>query len=218
MKNEPQEKNSNEESIKIILIGEVYTGKTSLINVYIKKEFDKKVESTISPSYFNKTIRFEDKTYIIYLWDTAGQEQFRSMNKIFIKDSNIIIFIYDITRKNTLKELSFWIEYVESIVGKDNSVYGVVGNKVDLFDKIEELKEANPNIDYELVNTEEGKAFAEKIGAEFLETSAKEKAVGFDNFIYKLVDEYRSKNMFSEKPDFISLGSTNLNKKKKCCH
>ena len=140
------------------------------------------------------------------------------MNKIFIKDSNIIIFIYDITRKNTLKELSFWIEYVESIVGKDSSVYGVVGNKVDLFDKIEELKEENPNIDYELVNTEEGQAFAEKIGAEFLETSAKEKAVGFDNFIYKLVDEYRSKNMFSEKPDFISLGSTNLKPKKKCCY
>ena len=222
MKNNPNQKEKAEdfEELKIILLGEVSTGKTSLINVYIKNVFNEKVEPTLNPSYLSKELKIEDKTYLLYLWDTAGQEQFRSMNKIFIKDSNIVIFIYDITRKKTFKELSFWIEYVENCIGKDSAIYGVLGNKLDLFDKEEEIKELKEDYDFELVNSEEGKKFAESIGAEFLETSAKEKAPGFEKFIYKLIDEYRSKNMFLVKSEVITLSSekSKVNEEKKCCH
>ena len=160
MKNELQEKNSKEESIKIILIGEVYTGKTSLINVYIKKEFDKKVESTISPSYFNKTIRFEDKTYIIYLWDTAGQEQFRSITRAYFKNAVCALVVYDITNKSSFENIKQWIEDCMNYMPKRGFIV-LVGNKCDL----EESRQ---------VTKEEGMKYKNDQGLDlFMETSAK---------------------------------------------
>ena len=77
---------------------------------------------------------------------SAGQERFHSMNKIFIKNSNIILFIYDITCKKTLTELTFWTKYVEFCIEKNSAVYGVIGNKIDLFDAEEELKKKVMNM------------------------------------------------------------------------
>ena len=157
--------------LKIILLGEVFTGKTSLINAYTKEKFNPEVNTTTSPSYFSKLITVGNQTILVNIWDTAGQEKFRSMNKIYIKKSNIVLFIYDITRKKTFKELSFWVKYVENCIGKDNIIFCVVGNKLDLFDKEEELKQKN--FEFDLVDTEEAREFANNIGAEYLETSAK---------------------------------------------
>ena len=153
------------------------------------------------------------------MWDTAGQEQFRSMNKIFIKNSNIILFIYDITRKKTLTELNFWSKYVESCIEKDSAIYGIIGNKIDLFDAEEELKKKSDEIVF--VNTEEGKQFADQFGAYFLETSAKEGAPGFVKFIDKLVAEYMKIHMMENKEneDLVHLvrDSAASIKKSKCC-
>ena len=206
-------------ALKIILLGEVFTGKTSLINVYIKEKFNNEVETTTSPSYFSKLITIEGKNILINMWDTAGQEQFRSMNKIFIKSSNIILFVYDITRKKTLNELTFWTKYVDSCIEKDSAVYGIIGNKIDLFDAEEELKKKG--VEYEFVNTEEGKKFADEFGAFFLETSAKENAPGFVKFIDKLVGEYIKIHMKDNKEneDLVHLvrDSSASKSKSKCC-
>ena len=204
-----------DEALKIILLGEVAVGKTSLINIFIEPNFNKNISPTLSPSYLTKLVEYENKTFLLSIWDTAGQEQYRAMNKIFIKNSNIILFIYDITNKSSLKELSFWIKYVETCIGKDSAVYGVIGNKLDLFDKEDEIKEKGQ--DFELVNTEEGKKFAEEIGAEFLETSAAQKAPGLDNLINKLIGIYINKNWKIEKCDSIQLDKNQINKNKKCC-
>ena len=203
------------EALKIILLGEVAVGKTSLINIFIDPNFNKNISPTLSPSYLTKLVEYENKTFLLSIWDTAGQEQYRAMNKIFIKNSNIILFIYDITNKSSLKELSFWIKYVETCIGKDSAVYGVIGNKLDLFDKEDEIKEKGQ--DFELVNTEEGKKFAEEIGAEFLETSAAQKAPGLDNLINKLIGIYINKNWKIKKSDSIQLDKNQINKNKKCC-
>ena len=204
-----------DEALKIILLGEVAVGKTSLINIFIEPNFNKNISPTLSPSYLTKLVEYENKTFLLSIWDTAGQEQYRAMNKIFIKNSNIILFIYDITNKSSLKELSFWIKYVETCIGKDSAVYGVIGNKLDLFDKEDEIKEKGQ--DFELVNTEEGKKFAEEIGAEFLETSAAQKAPGLDNLINKLIGIYINKNWKIKKSDSIQLDKNQINKNKKCC-
>ena len=204
--------------LKLILLGEVFTGKTSLINIYIKDKFNQNESSTVSPSFYTKLINIKNKKYIINIWDTAGQEQFRSMNKIFIKDSDIILFVYDITRKSTLEELSFWIKYVETCIGKNMAIYAVIGNKLDLYDKEDELKENN--IKYDMVSTQEGKKFADEIGAEFLETSAKLNAPGLVNLINKLIIEYSNKfevDIENEKKEQVELKTPNDKKKKKCC-
>ena len=204
-----------DEALKIILLGEVAVGKTSLINIFIDPNFNKNISPTLSPSYLTKLVEYENKTFLLSIWDTAGQEQYRAMNKIFIKNSNIILFIYDITNKSSLKELSFWIKYVETCIGKDSAVYGVIGNKLDLFDKEDEIKEKGQ--DFELINTEEGKKFAEEIGAEFLETSAALKAPGLDNLINKLIGIYINKKLNIKKCDSIQLDKNQINKNKKCC-
>ena len=210
-----------DEIVKIILLGEVFTGKTSLISVFIKNKFEDETSTTITPSYLNKIIKIGKKSYLLNLWDTAGQEQYRSMNKIFITSSDIVIFTYDITRKRTFIELSYWVKSVEACLGKDAAVYAVVGNKIDLFDKIKELKEQDEKNEIELVKTDDGKEFADNIGAIFLETSARDNAPGFEELIYKLVEEYSMKNIPRNKKKSISLkndeSTSDTVTKKKCC-
>ena len=208
--------------LKIILLGEVFTGKTSLINAYTKEKFNPEINTTTSPSYFSKLITVGNQTILVNIWDTAGQEKFRSMNKIFIKKSNIVLFIYDITRKKTFKELSFWVKYVENCIGKDNIIFCVVGNKLDLFDKEEELKQKN--FEFDLVDTEEAREFANNIGAEYLETSAKESGASFVKFLDKIIGQYVEKYMNFVKNNKGKKGiqldddkDLSKQKKNKCC-
>ena len=208
--------------LKIILLGEVFTGKTSLINAYTKEKFNPEVNTTTSPSYFSKLITVGNQTILVNIWDTAGQEKFRSMNKIYIKKSNIVLFIYDITRKKTFKELSFWVKYVENCIGKDNIIFCVVGNKLDLFDKEEELKQKN--FEFDLVDTEEAREFANNIGAEYLETSAKESGSAFVKFLDKIIGHYVEKYMNFVKNNKEKKGiqldddkDLSKQKKNKCC-
>lgn len=206
---------NDDDSIKIILLGEASVGKTSLINVYESQTFDNNIKNSTNASCIQKNVETKSGKFSVKLWDTAGQEKFRSMNKLFMKNSSIVIFVYDITRKTTFDELSFWFDYTEKILGKDEAVYGVLANKIDLFDKLEELKENNPEIEYELVNKKDGSEYAKKIGAEFCETSAKEMAPGFSELIQNLLEEFSSRNK-----TFNNRKSLNLNKPHgsgKCC-
>ena len=87
-----------DERIKVILVGETGTGKTSLINTAVGKKFEEGKEiSSIKCSYVQLTKVIEDTEYIINLWDTIGQEKFRSLTKVFFKNSDIVIFVFDIT-------------------------------------------------------------------------------------------------------------------------
>ena len=77
--------NNGEEEIKVILIGESGTGKTSLINATMGLKFKEHLESTTTNSFSSKKVTINNKEYILNLWDTIGQEKFRSLTKIFIK-------------------------------------------------------------------------------------------------------------------------------------
>ena len=147
-------KNSEGQEIKVILVGQSGTGKTSLINSAIGQQFiEGKEQSTISSSFVTKIINIDEKSYTINLWDTIGQEKFRSLTKIFIKDSKIVILVYDITVLNSFEELKFWYDTIKEVLG-DTAVLGVAGNKQDLF--------AN-----EQVNEEVAKKYANDINALF---------------------------------------------------
>ena len=100
-------KEDDDDEIKVILVGETATGKTSLINTSIGLEFKQRLESTQSSSIIQKKITIGDKAYNINLWDTIGQEEFRSLTSIFMKDSKIVIFVYDITRLDTFNQISY---------------------------------------------------------------------------------------------------------------
>ena len=170
----------DENSIKIILVGETGTGKSNLINVCCNLQFNPNSPSNISCSSLEKKITINNIDYIIKLWDSAGEEKFRSLNNLFIKDAKVCIFVYDNTDRRTFEDLDFWVKTLDELLGKD-PILGVVANKSDLVSK-EKVKES------------EGKEYAEKIGASFYKTSAKEDKDGFSNFVNKLVEEYLTKN------------------------
>ena len=149
------------ESVKVVLLGESGVGKTSIISQYTTNKFDPRCPTSVSAQFISKLMDFPDykKTIKFDIWDTVGQEKYRSLAKIFYKDAKIIIFVYDITSEftfNSLKE--FW--YKESINNADNEpIFAVVANKIDLYKK----QEIDNNV---------GKAYADEINAIFQTTSA----------------------------------------------
>ena len=194
--------------VKIILLGESHVGKTSLISAFNGDKFEEDIISTICFSSIKKDITINNIKYKIEIWDTAGQERYRSVNQLFIKGSQIVIFVYDITNKDSFSKLSFWVNYVRDLLSID-VVYGVVGNKMDLFEKYENEK---------LVDGEEGRNFAEKIGALFTETSCKENPKVFCWFIKELICKFIDNRKETENDwSRISLVSDFHKKKKKNC-
>ena len=172
--------NENFVELKVILVGRSGTGKTNIINALTEHKFNPNMESTLTNSFLEKKIVINKKEYNLEIWDTAGQEKFRAVTRIFIKDSKIVIFVYDITNIESFKELDYWVKTVKDILG-DEPVYGLAGNKKDL-------------IMEEKIDEEKGKEKAEQIGAKFKLTSAKNGVNGINEFMKQLLEDYIIKN------------------------
>ena len=199
----------DEESIKIILIGNSGVGKTAIINRFELDKFSKDTQSTTSSSFIIKPIDIDGKKLILNIWDTAGQEKFRSLNKLFIKNSKIIIFVYDVTVRQSFDQLNFWYELVNDEIN-EGVVLGLAGNKID---RIQE-----DNVEEE-VSKEEGKNLAEKWGAHFSLISAKMDKLGIDDLFTQLVKNYLEKPN-SQQRNSLKLDKKDFKKKMKklnCC-
>ena len=196
--------------IKIILVGMTGTGKTNIINALTGKKFEENKLSTTTSSFIDKTITIKNKKYNLEIWDTAGQEKYRSLTKIFINDSKIVIFVYDITTRSSFEEIDFWVKSVKDILG-NSPVFGLAGNKKDLYQNEE-------------VSEEEGEKKAQEIGAFFKLTSAKTEQVGINEFMQSLLEEYIKKtggnteeNNEKSKNRENSFNLIEVKKKSKCC-
>ncbi len=144
---------------KYIIIGDSAVGKSNILLRYIHDNFNEEFQSTIGVEFGAKNIKIEDKIFRIQIWDTAGQETFRSITRAYYKNSVCAFVVYDITNKNSFQNVKSWIEDCRKQSPK--TVFMVlIGNKVDLED--------NRQVSYE-----EGSVFAEKNGMLFFETSAK---------------------------------------------
>ena len=181
--------------IKMILLGESGVGKTSIIKRIVNEDFNETEESSLAITYLLKEIVKNDKKIKLNIWDTIGQEQYRSIAKLFLNETKIVILVYSITSKKTFQELDYWYNLCIENLGND-LIFGVIGNKIDLF--IEEK-----------VSEEDGKEFAEKHNSLFCLFSAKDP--GYKDQINKFVNELVKKYLEKEDPTFIDKEEDNKN-------
>jgi small GTP-binding protein len=211
---------SGDRGIKVILLGESGVGKTNLIRVAMGKNFDPNENSTLTSSFFEEQIAINNKNYLYCLWDTAGQEAYRSLNKIFIKEAKIVIIVFAINFQYSFEQIDFWINYTKDILGEDNYILALVGNKADLYES-------------QQISDEEIKKKVDELKIKYKLTSASEDSLGFKEFLNDLLKDYIDKFGASEikeekdEPFKIEKEKTednngdnknqNNNGKKKCC-
>ena len=183
------ENSENAREVKIILLGDAGVGKTSIISRYHKNEFNVNSLSTGSSSYISKYVEKNGITYRLNIWDTSGQERYRSVTKLFVQGANIVILVYAVDFKETFDIIDYWHKTVMDLVDNDeNMVLAIVGNKIDKFDEA-------------VISEEEGKKLAHEKNAIFKSVSAKADSKGIFSLFDTLLDEYIKKNKHDIKQD-----------------
>ena len=161
-KGDSKKTESKEFEIKICLLGDVSVGKTSIASRFCKNSFNKSYINTIGGAYQQQNIVLNNGAKIkLHIWDTSGQDRFRSMTNLYYRDAQVAILTYDVTNEQSLESLNYWLNELKDKVEIDNMILCLAGNKNDV--------DANEK----RVPTSKGKAFAEEHSMIFYETSAK---------------------------------------------
>ena len=145
---------------KYIIIGDAAVGKSNLLLRYVHGQFKPEYQLTIGVEFGAKNIEIDSKMFRIQIWDTAGQENFRSITRAYYKNSVCALVVYDISSRDSFNNVMSWIEDCRNQSPKTIFIV-LVGNKCDLEDKRQ-------------VTYEEGKELADKNELLFFESSAKD--------------------------------------------
>ena len=194
-----QLKMEDDKIIKIILLGESGVGKTNLIQVALDQPFQKEKISTLISSYYESEIIIQNKKYVYTLWDTAGQEVYRSLNKSFIKDSKIVILVFAINNRKSFEEIDYWINSVKESLEENKYIMALVANKSDLFDEQE-------------IPDEEIMKKGKELNIKTKITSAAEDSVGFKMFLEELLKDFVKSGIPFEKKKTFNLEWENVEK------
>ena len=161
-KSQEEEKEKKALEVKIVLLGNINVGKTSIASRYCKNSFNEHHINTIGGAYQQQKVVLNNGAMVkLHIWDTSGQERFRAMTNLYYRDAQVAILTYDITSESSFTGIEFWIEELKYKVENENMLLFLVGNKCDVND--EERKVAK----------NKGKKFAEDNNMLFYETSAK---------------------------------------------
>ena len=150
---------NNNYLFKYIIIGDSAVGKSNILLRYVHGKFNEEFQSTLGVEFAAKNLEINQKIYRIQIWDTAGQENFRSITRAYYKNSVCAIIVYDITNKESFNNIQNWIEDCKNQCPK-TVFFVLVGNKNDLENERK-------------VSFEEGKKFADSNDILFFESSAK---------------------------------------------
>ena len=145
---------------KVPIVGSSFTGKTCLIQRAIKHRFNNSYDLTFGADCFLYNAKISNNIISLQIWDTAGQEAFNSITKVFYKNAKAVIIVFDMTSKSSFESLETWIEEVRQNTEPKTLLF-LVGNKIDLEDQIE-------------LQEEEVIDYAKKIGIDiFIKSSAR---------------------------------------------
>jgi len=183
--------------IKLIVTGSINVGKTCLITHYQSGKFLDETESTCGSSYVQVKRTVNGNVYNVNLWDTAGQEKYNSLTKIFSKNTNILIMVYSIIDKKSFDDLDKWLSLVKETNEESALTIGIAANKADLY------KES-------VVSDSDGQEYAKKIGAIWKSTSAKD-GRGIEELIGELLKKHVDKSQNSQNKNFIQLDEKAIN-------
>merc|ERR1712222_73221 len=166
---------------KVVLIGDTGVGKSNLLSRFTRNEFSLQSKSTIGVEFATRSIQVDGKTVKAQIWDTAGQERYRAITAAYYRGAVGALLVYDIAKHTTYENVERWLKELRDHAD-NNIVIMLVGNKSDL----RHLR---------AVPTEDSKAFSEKNGLSFIETSALDSTnveVAFHNIlteIYRIVSQ-----------------------------
>lgn len=188
---------SNNVGSKVVLLGNSGTGKTSILQCQLNRSMSETSLPTIGCVYHEVNIKINDEeTVSLKVWDTAGQEIYRSIVPIYVRGAAAAILVYDVSEPSSLSSLDQWLSIL--LEESENVHLYVVANKIDLKD------------DY-LVEDKEGKHYADQIHALFFKVSAKE-AKGINDLFTAIAQDV------SGNSDYVvrTISERNSNSEK-CC-
>ena len=195
---------------KVLLLGNSNVGKSSLFLRFVDDIWNDTFVPTIGVDFKIKTFDIDEKKIKMQIWDTAGQERFKNIIASYYRGAHGILLIYDVTDKDSFKNLNNWLIEIEKNASK-NVLKVLIGNKSDLEDK-------------RVITYNQGKEFADNFGLKFIETSAKKNLnvnEAFETLGRELMLASEDKRITKQKQNKkISVGKVqdlNVEKKGGCC-
>jgi Ras-related protein Rab-1A len=191
-----------ENIIELLLIGDQNVGKSNFIFRFTENKFSESHQATIGIDVKVKNITIDNKVYKVQIFDTSGQEAYKSISRNYYLKVQGILLMFDLTNKFSFQNLENWIKEIYNI--RDKVPFMIIGNKCDLENKIE-------------VNDDEVIQFGNKNDASYYKTSAKN-GKNVDNAIINFVKQIIDLDITNKDKTYILDGSSIIKEKKKCCH
>ncbi|XP_065896721.1 ras-related protein Rab-18-B-like [Dysidea avara] len=163
-------------SLKILIIGDSGTGKSSLLLRFVNDTFDPEQSATIGVDFKVKSMAIAGKRLKLSIWDTAGQERFRTLTPSYYRGAQGVILVYDVTERDTFNSLEMWLTELDTYATKKDLVKMLVGNKIDKSGRD--------------VERQEGMQFARRNSMLFIESSAKTRdgvQEAFEELVHKIL-------------------------------
>ena len=190
---------------KVVLLGSTSVGKTCISTRATSDFFDPKQLSTVGAAFTSKVITNEDGKVTLRIWDTSGQERFRSLTPLYFHNSDVALIVFSLTDPDTLKDVSYWIEELQKNTEKMPLLY-LVGNKSDL-------------VDERRVTIDQANETAEKYGMTYFDTSALS-GQGVNELFNDIACSILKNNLETDHSKIspsVTLKNQQNNKKKECC-
>ena len=198
-----EEKKESDITIKLLLIGNAFVGKTLITQKFIDNTFSKSTVSTIGVDLQCKVIDINGKKVKFLIWDTAGEDRMKTMTYSYYRGCHVILIVFDVTEKRSFECVSQWVDCIDKFA-KSNVLKILVGNKTDLADK-------------RTVTFEEGQKLGEKYGLKYYEISAL-KVEGLHEMFEEVAKEYVEIYEQKAYKNFqLKKIENDKRKKKKCC-
>ena len=197
-----EDKKDYDITIKLLLIGNAFVGKTLIVQKFIDNTFSKSTMSTIGVDLQSKIIDINGKKVKYLIWDTAGEDRMKTMTYSYYRGCHVILIVYDVTNQKSFENVTTWVECVDKFA-KSNVLRILVGNKTDLEDQ-------------RVISKEDGKKLADENGLKFYEISAKA-VTGLCEMFEDIAKEYVQMYQQKSIKNFQLKKAAETKAKKKCC-